>query len=508
VIGLTQVQLQRPDLVVRYDDLTITARDLTQIIARAGHVFDRAGPVKVINAIDGSVPQVQPMTADRVVIEAHDLARPVKMEHKPRPVTLPHRVARLYLALEDWGLQPLKGITMAPLLSADGTMRCAEGYDTQTSMWCCQVPAIAMPAAPSRADAQAALETLRAAFRTFPFADAATVREPDGPIALVDISSPPGQDESAFLVALLTAVCRPSLALAPGMLISAPSISGAGSGKGLLIRAICEIAFGHAPHAFTACRDKVELEKRFGAALIEAAPVLFLDNVNDTVLSSGLLASTLTEPFVKVRQLGASRMLPLNPIAFVALTGNGVTLGEDLVRRFVVVELDPRMEDPESRPFAPGFLASISARRAELLAAALTIWRWGRQNEGAIRFGRPLGSYEIWGRWARDPLLALGCVDPVQRIAAIKARDPQRQRTSAIFTIWEQCHGANPVAAAQLDDAVSELIDPQGRGRQFLASALSHLTGTRAGGFVLTRQEPVGKWGAATYALKRVEAQV
>jgi hypothetical protein len=32
---------------------------------------------------------------------------------------------------------------------------------------------------------------------------------------------------------------------------------------------------------------------------------------------------------------------------------------------------------------------------------------------------------------------------------------------------------------------------------------LRHLTGTRAGGFVLTREEAAGKWGAATYSLVR-----
>jgi hypothetical protein len=163
----------------------------------------------------------------------------------------------------------------------------------------------------------------------------------------------------------------------------------------LLVRAICTVAFGHAPHALNACRDVAELEKRIGAALIEALPTLFIDNVNDTALRSDLLASTLTEPRVKVRQLGASRLLPLNPTAFVAVTGNGVTLGEDLVRRFLVVELDTHTEDPESRSFAPGFLNSIAARRAELLTAALTIWRWGRQNENAIPHGRALGNYDM-----------------------------------------------------------------------------------------------------------------
>jgi hypothetical protein len=35
------------------------------------------------------------------------------------------------------------------------------------------------------------------------------------------------------------------------------------------------------------------------------------------------------------------------------------------------------------------------------------------------------------------------------------------------------------------------------------SARLVQLTGTRAGGFVLTRQEAAGKWGAATYSLVR-----
>jgi hypothetical protein len=58
-----------------------------------------------------------------------------------------------------------------------------------------------------------------------------------------------------------------------------------------------------------------------------------------------------------------------------------------------------------------------------------------------------------------------------------------------------------------LHEEVQRLIDPHGRGRQFIAVALLRLTGTRAGGFVLTRQDPVGKWGHATYALEAVEPE-
>jgi hypothetical protein len=52
-----------------------------------------------------------------------------------------------------------------------------------------------------------------------------------------------------------------------------------------------------------------------------------------------------------------------------------------------------------------------------------------------------------------------------------------------------------------LADPVKEIADPQKRGRQYLATFVAGLTGTRIAGFVLTRQEPAGKWTAATYAM-------
>jgi hypothetical protein len=56
---------------------------------------------------------------------------------------------------------------------------------------------------------------------------------------------------------------------------------------------------------------------------------------------------------------------------------------------------------------------------------------------------------------------------------------------------------------SHLADSVQEIANPQRRGRQFLATFIAGLTGTRAAGFVLTRQEGAGRWNAATYALKR-----
>jgi len=329
---------------------------------------------------------VETLTLNGVMNEAHRIARPWRWvrtrgssEMKRQDITLPERVAKLYLDYRDsWGLRPLDGITSAPLLRPDGTIRAAEGYDPETRLWCERVPAVTVQAAPSREEAAAALLRLRRWFRTFAFADAERVAEAGAPVPVVDIAKPPGADESAFLCALLTAVCRPCLWLAPGLLVRAPEYSGAGTGKGLLVRAICAIAFGARPVAMTAGATAEELDKRITAALMEAGATLFLDNVNSTALKSDVLASAITERPAAVRPLGRSATVQLNPTAFVAVTGAGLLLSEDMARRFLTVELDAGMEDPEARDFRGDLLGDTLAARDALLADVLTIWRWGR----------------------------------------------------------------------------------------------------------------------------------
>ncbi len=310
------------------------------------------------------------------------------------------------------------------------------------------------------------------------------------------------ETKSAFLVALLTAVCRPSLYRAPGVLLRAAPMSGAGAGKGLLARCICIIAFGRDPHAVTSGATAEELEKRIAAELIEGSPALFLDNLNNTSFKSDLLASAITECPARVRPLGKSQMVPLNASALVILTGNGLTVSEDLARRFIMVELDPRTEDPEARPFKTDIRGIVREQRAKLLAALLTIWRWGRITAD-IEPGRTLGSFELWCGWVRDPLLALGCRDPVERLAETKALDTRRQELGDLFALWWEKHRDHPVSVSQLDPAVKAVADPQGRGRQYLAAHLGQLVGSRVAQFVLTRQAAVGRWGKATYALKQ-----
>jgi hypothetical protein len=166
----------KPELVIHGGNLPATAEALRDLLAASGKMFDRGLPVRVIRPADGGSPSASPLTKCNVVIEAHRLCQPVKVnadgEHVP--VTLPDRVAQMYLDMAgEWNLPPLAGVSTTPLLSADGSVRAADGYDSATGLWCSNVPTMRLPARPSRVDAEAALALLRQTFRTFPFGDAA-----------------------------------------------------------------------------------------------------------------------------------------------------------------------------------------------------------------------------------------------------------------------------------------------------------------------------------------------
>ncbi len=298
-------------------------------------------------------------------------------------------------------------------------------------------------------------------------------------------------------------MCRASLHLAPGVMITAPAMSGAGTGKGLLARCIAAVAFGTAPSAMTAGGTPEELEKRVAAALLGGSATLLLDNVNSTSLRSDLLASAITERPCEMRVLGQSKIVRLSATTLIIVTGNGLSVSEDLARRFLAVELDAHLEDPEAREFRRDVLADVIGQRRELLAACLTIWRWGRQNPAELQQGKSLGSFRTWCDWVRDPLLTLGCADPAERVSEAKQNDTRRLAVADLFQLWHEHHHDYPMKAGDLHAEVTALLDPQDRGRQFVVTALGKLAGTRVGGFLMTRQTPSGRWGITTYAVKR-----
>jgi len=500
---------EKPRLKIERSHPERTVADLRDIFAASGRLYDRGTPVRVAfdQILAGST--AHDLSADSLILEAHFACQPYALTRgakdvwAERPAPLPPQIARMYLGWKgEWRLPQLNGITTAPLLAEDGSIRTVRGYDAATGLWCENIPDVAelVPPKPKKADAEAAFRLVRDFFKTFCFADAETIAA-GGHVNVVDLLKPPGLDESSFLASLLGSACRACLWLAPGYLFRAAQHSGSGAGKGKLARCVCAVAYGRQPAAVTSGDGSEEFEKRIAAALLEGGPAVLFDNLNNVTLHSASLESMLTERPAKVRQFRTLDLIALNALASVFITGNGVLLSRDLVRRFIPTEFDAGMEDPEQRRFSGDILAEAIHQRKELLAALLTIWRYGRL-AGPLKQGVTLGSYEQWCAWVRDPLLSLGCRDPVERLAEMKARDPFRQTVTELFSAWWRHHGPSPQTAHELDVEVQKIIDPQGRGRQFVAAQLEKLAGTRLAGFVLIRQRGYGIRPTATYALR------
>ena len=155
------------------------AKELAKLIAtRRDVLLNGYTPVRVVIEA-GQDPRAVPLTAEAVRTYASEICRCMKTtKDKGRiEVSLPRDIAQLYLlGLEgQWGLRPLRGISTTPLLGADGSVRNADGYDEATGLWCHGVPDVSVPLRPTKQDAERALLTLREAFCTFPFGDAAMV---------------------------------------------------------------------------------------------------------------------------------------------------------------------------------------------------------------------------------------------------------------------------------------------------------------------------------------------
>ena len=513
-IVLRDVLAGKPELIVHTADLTVTARALAKLLAQqCNNLFLHADrPVLVIPADDG-IPTIRPLSCNEIIIAAHKVCQPVKPNPR-REVTLPDKVAELYLAMPDeWRLRELAGVTTGPILHADGSIRTAPGYDDETRCLCCCNLTLTMPDKPSIDDAKRALATLRHSFRTHAFADRVTVPEEFSIDSrsvkndVVNLEQAPGKDESAYLVALSTAVTRASLPLAPGFAWRAPDTSGSGAGKDFLVKAIAIVAFGNnEPRPVPPRASREELDKTITAELLRGEPFVYLQNFNDLTLQSPVLCVALTDRHTQLRIMGKSEMGE-NAKAFIAITGNALIIGQDLVRRVITIGIDARCENPELREFAGDFLADIRRQRGELLTAVLTIWRWGRQAKLTRKGAKPLGGFEQWTAWVRDPLLALGCHDPVARVAELKTSDPYRQATVDIFETWWEHHEDKSVKASELADEVQALLipDPK-RTRQSVAARVAKLAGTRIAGFHLTsNKDDKGRWTPLSYQLLQVE---
>ena len=241
------------------------------------------------------------------------------------------------------------------------------------------------------------------------------------------------------MAALIGAILRPTLPAAPLIGFSAPK---QGTGKSYLVDLIAAIATGSRAVCVATGGDLQEMEKTLGAALLDGRPLLSLDNLVQP-LAGQFLSMILTQETVQVRVLGLSKMAEVSTGTAMFATGNNLAIKGDMVRRTLLLRLDAKTENPESRDFDRDPLAEALQRRPELVSAALTIARWRHvwpadapDPWARVAGALPLSGFSEWCRRVRDPLVALGHADPVRSLDVVRSTDNDEDELAALTQAW------------------------------------------------------------------------
>lgn len=332
----------------------------TPRVNEAGYVAARDGKDD-----DNGPAQIQPVTAGTLTAKIQFAHRCYKItkdketkDEREVPAMFPLAASQRAVDAPEAmaGLRVLRGITHTPMVRSDGSVLGTPGFDAASGYLFLPgqgVEVKPVPDAPSGADIAEATSLLAEMTYGFPWGS--------------------DDDRANYYGLLLTPLLRqltpPSYKLF-GITAHQP-----GSGKTLLADVARIIHGGVLRSEFP--DDEAEVKKMATALLVgTAAPVVHVDNVTG-VLKSSVLAGLLTaDGVIQERELGASRMLSYTNDRAWVVTGNNLSLGGDLVRRTVLIQIDPNMANPEERSFDIADLkAWAREHRNELLWSLLVLVR-------------------------------------------------------------------------------------------------------------------------------------
>jgi len=380
-------------------------------------------------------------------------------------------------------LRPLAGITHTPMVRADGSVLDTPGYDPASRYLFLPGPGVnvaRVPAEPTGEDVARAVGLLAEMTAGFPWDSE--------------------DDRANYYAMLLTPMLR--LVTPPAYKMFGITAHQPGSGKTLLAD-VARLLHGGVLRSELPDKE-YEIKQMATAVLVGTeAPIVHVDNVSG-VLRSAFLAGLLTASTeLQERELGNnSAMLAFTNDRTWVFTGNNMSLGGDLVRRTVLIQIDPNMASPESREFAIADLKGwVDAHRNELLWALLVMIRhW-------VASGRPLearkqsDSYTLWQRTVGGILAACGVPGRFDAASGQKAAGggDDDGLVDVLERIWSM-RGDKPwVVADVLDGTTStDLADLVGESREWLPGpvldklARSEAAGRKTFGYWLRNR--LGRW--------------
>jgi len=342
----------------------------------------------------------------------------------------------LYDSSEYKHLPVLTGISRQPYLRTDGSLVCEPDYDPDSRLFGVFNPAnYSVPTAPSKKDAEQALELFCDLLSEFSFKDSS--------------------DESATLSAILTAAIRPSLPKAPMFHVKAHA---PGSGKSYLCELITAIATPQRGTPINFPSDDDECRKLLLAELMRGPAVLEFDNLTSDLIPHKSLCTALTSEHMKGRLLGSTKMITVATRALFLSSGNNVDPIADMARRCITIRLSPTEEVPAQRQFnRPNLIGEVLAEREKYVSAALTIVTGWIHSGKPMSPSQPIVGFDEWSLLCRQSLIWLGRSDPAENLFANLSNDPELEIMDRLFSAWEQVMGHRPVRVKELVATAEDL---------------------------------------------------
>jgi hypothetical protein len=269
-----------------------------------------------------------------------------------------------------------------------------------------------------------------------------------------------GRDYRARSIAyLLTYHCRHLLGKERSPLIyvdgNRPAV-----GKDYLLGLGALVATGHQPEMLPPSGGDDETRKRILSVCRAGSPYMLVSNVRGHLVDASL-EQACTSPLYTDRVLGSSRTLTLPNLAVYGLSGNNLTLSEDLVRRTLPIRLVYNGESIEDRTYRhPDLYAYALANRPRIVGALQAMvdhWIAAGMPDGTLT----MASYGAWARIVGGICEACGVGNPLVGMHLEVARDDDTEHFVLLLAALHERYETNDITPSALRTAAAdrELFD-------------------------------------------------
>lgn len=346
---------------------------------------------------------------------------PTKDEPKVTEVPPPMDVVRDIFHAPPWnGIPYCEGVKEHPVCTEDGILA-TPGYHAAARLYIAGETVNVPVAGITHEQLAAAKALVEEVFADFPFVSQS--------------------DRVHAYAILLTAIARPLLKTVPLFVAEAPT---PGTGKTLLLKLAERILTGRDASMQTLGKREEETQKMLLSVIKRGTEFTLFDNATGH-LDSPSLAAALTANRWSDRLLGASQIEEFPVQSIFCVSGNALTLSDEIFRRSVFMQLDANMERPEDRTEWKhrNIEEWVAQNRIALLEALLTI------AQAWIDAGRPngkkvMGSYEAWTRIVGGIMDVAGWGDDLlgNREAIRSTKAPDKEPLKEFVEAWKEKYGS------------------------------------------------------------------